>query len=133
MDGITATTEHEQAGTQLAHIKPDQVCPEFVKRVPISFARQFSVLGLRSDSGPFEVALASSESLHAVDKISVLLGTPARPVIASSEQILRAINLAYGEADSGVEEVIEDLGSDQIEPWLEVVERGGDLLDPDQA
>ena len=106
----------------------------FVQRVPISFARRFSVLGLEQLSGVMPVAVASSESLHALDKVSVLLGTPTEPVFVDDKELLhRAINQAYGLQESVVDEVIRGLGDVDASALMDELNSADDLLDNDSS
>ena len=54
----------------------ESISSGFVERVPIAFARRFAVLGLQQRNGLTPVAVASLQSLHALDKVAVLLPRP---------------------------------------------------------
>lgn len=88
-------------------ISPDEVSPLFLRKVPIGYARRFGVLGLTPASGCMPVAVKSTQSIHALDKITVLLGLSTAPVLVDESTLVRAINQAYGLKESGVETVIE--------------------------
>jgi len=106
----------------------------FVKRVPISFARRFGVLGLEQRNGVMPVAVASSESLHALDKVSTVLGTPTEPVFVDDRAPLHeAINQAYGLQESVVDEVIRGLDDVDASVLMDQLSAADDLLDNDSS
>ena len=71
MDGITQDPATVDLGA---------ADPEFVDRIPIAYARQFGVLGLRASNGCLPVAVSLDMSHHALDKIGVMLGVSTRAV-----------------------------------------------------
>jgi general secretion pathway protein E len=107
----------------------DMICRRFVERIPIAFARRFGALGLVHENGCMRVALASPDAMHALDKIATMLGVPTTPVMVDEAVITRLINEAYGERDSGVDTVIEDIAGAQRVEILDGLAPGGDLLD----
>lgn len=110
-------------------IAPEQVSAEFVRCVPIAFARRFGILGLEQRNGYMPVVITSKDSLSALDKIVVLLGMPAEPVLVDEQVLNRAINQAYGLQESGVENVIEDMTSGDSVALIDELSGSKDLLD----
>ncbi|MEK6674484.1 MAG: type II secretion system ATPase GspE [Planctomycetota bacterium] len=110
-------------------ISTDDVSQDFVRRVPIAFARRFGVLGLKAENGCQLVAVSEKSMLAALDKLAVLLGKPTRPVFVDEDVLRRMISEAYGRQASGVEQVIEALpGADPL-MLVDELSRSGDLLD----
>jgi len=75
----------------------------FVEKVPIAFARQHAVLGLKSEDGKMPVAVADLGQLGCLDNLGRFLGTAVRPVLvvtpegtaeAARQTILAAVNRA---------------------------------------
>src|SRR5690606_40779830 len=104
----------------------------FVAKLPIGFARQHAILGLRSDNGRLPVAIADASAADQLDTVARLLGRSTRPVFAPREAILRAINAAYGEQKVEVESVLETMDRDAVLAEIQSITAGGaheDLLD----
>ncbi len=84
----------------LAELKPDEVDPELVTKVPIGFAKQQRVLPLRMEGGTVLVATADPLAVWALDDLRAQLGTNGdasiSPVLHPSTKILDLINLVYG-------------------------------------
>ena len=110
-------------------LAPEHVSPEFVERVPIAFARRFGILGLRQCNGRMPVAITSKDSLTALDKVTVLLGLPTKPVLVREAVLCQAINRAYGLRETGVESVIEDMAGEDSIALIDELSGAGDLLD----
>ena len=111
----------------------EDVSSRFLERVPIGFARRFGLLGLKQCNGIMPVAVASMEALPAMDKVTVLLGVPTEPVLVEKELLARAINTAYGMRESGVENIIADIGEDSSASLLDELSGATDLLDTASA
>ncbi len=100
-----------------------------MERVPIAFARRFGVLGLEPSNGIMPVAIASYDSLHALDKITTLLGVATEPVQVEEAALRRAIDHAYGLQETDVEAVVADMGSASASALMEELAGSRDLLD----
>lgn len=128
-DDAVATSSPSDSADAPRAIGPDEAEPRFVARVPIAFARRFGVLGLRSDNGVMPVAIASRDSLHALSKISTLLGVPTQSVFVEESALRRAIHQAYGQQETNAEAVVADLGEESAETLLDSMTSSPDLLD----
>jgi general secretion pathway protein E len=113
-----------------------QPAEAFTRRVPISFARRFGVLGLASTNGQMPLAVGtddtgkvSPEALAAADKIAVLLSMPTKIIPAATDILLRTINRAYGTQDSALDTVIEDMTGEDGAALVEALAARDDLLD----
>jgi general secretion pathway protein E len=104
----------------------------FVKRFPISFARQHAILGLVEESDEsIVVAIPGPEAWPAFDTVSRLSGRRPRPLFAAREEILRAVNLAYEQQSSQPDAVLDTLGTDDPLAKLKQLEIREDLLATD--
>ncbi len=110
-------------------IVADEVSTLFVESVPIGFARRFGVLGFTTENNVMTVAVGHTDSLHALDKITALLGVATEPVWVEDAITQQAINEAYGARDSGVDTVIENLAEASVESLVDELSSSGDLLD----
>lgn len=82
--------------------------PSFVDRFPIGFARRHAILALAGGNGVLLVAVEGHGQLDQLDAIGRLLGKGQAvcPVITPRQQILQAIDLAYGEKRADVDQVL---------------------------
>jgi general secretion pathway protein E len=103
----------------------------FVKRFPISFARQHAILALEENQSESVVAMSGIEAWPAYDTVRRVLGTQHKPVFAAREEILRAINRAYEQQSSQPDAVLDALGQDDAFSQLKQLELREDLLATD--
>jgi len=85
---------------------------QFVERVPISFARQYAVLGItngQSEDAPLTVVLGSVEHWQQLDVLSRFLGRCVQPLLAPVDVILTAINAAYQQRSDQSQSLVEGL------------------------
>ncbi|HJL18975.1 MAG TPA: ATPase, T2SS/T4P/T4SS family [Sandaracinaceae bacterium LLY-WYZ-13_1] len=98
-------------------IKPDEVSPELIERVPITFARTHGLLPLEDTGDRVTVAVSNPLDPTPLDDLRALLGKAVEPVAATSEKIEDAINAVYerkadasiGEEHGEEEDEIQDL------------------------
>jgi general secretion pathway protein E len=110
-------------------IDVDSVSVELVANLPINYAKQNEVLPLKKEKDCVTVAIADPTNFYALDDLRMLFGCDIRPVIASSYEIVNAINAVYNRATGGGEEAIGELGPEAeiADEFMEPV----DLLDAD--
>ncbi len=106
------------------------VSHEFMRQVPIAFARRRCLVGLEAGNGEMTVAAADPGQWQRLDNISRILGRRITPVLAPREEILAAINAAYQQQSGQAQKVIDQLDRDEV--LREVRQAAGsteDLLD----
>jgi len=110
-------------------IDVETIAQDLIANLPINYAKQNEVLPLRKEHGTVIVAIADPTNFYALDDLRMLYGSEVRPVIASSYEIVNAINAVYNRATGGGEEAIGDLedGAEIADDFNEPV----DLLDAD--
>jgi general secretion pathway protein E len=109
-----------------------QVDHEWVKKVPIHFARRYHVLPLKEEDGSVLVATTDPMESAALDDLRLLLGLPIKPVLTSSLSLLACLNRVYDEAASpaGAEQVMEDIAaSESLDQIAHELDEPQDLLD----
>jgi general secretion pathway protein E len=110
-------------------IDVEEVSTELISSLPINYAKQNELLPLRKDKDHVIVAIADPTNFYALDDLRMLFGMEVRPVIASSYEIVNAINSLYNRATGAGEDAMGELseeaeiGDDFNEPV--------DLLDAD--
>ena len=116
----------------LLHLDENQVDHEWVKKVPIHFARRYHVLPLKTENGSVLVATIDPMETAALDDLRLLLGLPIKPVLTSSLSLLACLNRVYDEAasPSGAEQVMEDIAaSESLDQIAHELDEPQDLLD----
>ena len=115
----------------LSEIRESEVSSEFVNNVPAGYAQGHFIIGLSRDKDPDLITVALSRPLEAniLDNISKMLGKPVTSAVASRTTITAAIDVAYQQKDSVIEEVAEELDSQNLEQLVDEVASSDDLLD----
>jgi len=84
--------------------RSEDISAELIDKLPINFARQRLVLPLgRDGSGRVMIAVADPHAVEVIDAVSVLLGEPVEPVVASGQKITDHINKTYSRLRGGAE------------------------------
>jgi general secretion pathway protein E len=105
----------------LSVIKADEVPPELIDRVPITFARQHRVLPIGERNGAVLVALADPLDPYPLDDLRALLGRPIEPIAVRGEAIEDAINRVYErKTEAALDEAKE--GGDEAEELQDLID-----------
>jgi general secretion pathway protein E len=108
--------------------RAEDIAEELIDKLPINFARQRVVLPLgRDGTGRVMLAVADPHGVEVIDAVSVLLGEPVEPVVASSAKIIDHINKVYSRLRGGAE-LEESVKKDEPEEGA-VAEELVDMLD----
>ena len=116
----------------LPHLDVTQVDHEWIKKVPIHFARRYRVLPLKVDDGAIVVATTDPLETAALDDLRLLLGMPVKAVLTSPMALMSCLNRAYDEVASptGAEQVMEDIAaSENLDKIAHELDEPQDLLD----
>lgn len=110
-------------------IEVDNIATDLINTLPINYAKQNEVLPLKREGNSVYVAIADPANFYALDDLRILFGCDVKPVIASSYEILNAINAVYNKASGSGEEAMGELGEEAeiADDFTEPV----DLLDAD--
>lgn len=90
-------------------IDVDSISPELVTDLPINYAKQNEVLPVRKEGNAIVVAIADPTNFNALDDLRMLFNSDVKLVIASSYEIVNAINVVYNKSSGGGEEVVSEL------------------------
>ena len=101
-------------------IEHDQIPPELVDQVPITFARQHRVLPLSEIDGVVRVAVADPLDTNPLDDLRVLLRKRVEPVAAPGDRIEDAINRVYERKDEAALEEAKD--TDEVEELQDLID-----------
>ena len=116
----------------LPQLDAGQVDQEWIKKVPIHFARRYRVLPLKAEEGSVIVATTDPLETMPLDDLRLLLGLPVKPILTSGISLLACLNRVYDEAASptGAEQVMEDIAAhENLEQLAYTLDEPQDLLD----
>jgi len=115
----------------LPEISPADVPPEFVNAVPATYAQHHYLIGIKpqKDDGELTVVLSKPLDTDVLDNISKMIGMPVKPAVSTRTAITAAIDIAYEQRSTIIEEVVEELDSQNIDQLADEVAASDDLLD----
>ncbi len=116
-----------------AEIPAKQVPGEFIHSVPATYAQHHSLVGLKdeadNENGELTVVLSRPLDIAALDNISKMTGMPVRAAFATRAAITAVIDVAYEQRTTVIEEVAEELDSQNIDQLVDEASSSDDLLD----
>lgn len=113
----------------LSSLKLEDIPLDIVKKVPINFAKKNEILPIKKDGEELQVAIADPININALDDLRVLMGLSIHPIIASSSQIVEAINDLYNRNTESDRAVMEDLSEENLDTLAQELQEPQDLLD----
>ena len=115
----------------LTDILTKSVPPEFVEAVPAAYAQHHYLIGIKDDNDQETLTLVLSRPLdtNAVDNVSKMTGMPVKTAIATRTAITSAIDVAYEQRTTVIEEVAEELDSQNLDDLVDEASTSNDLLD----
>ncbi len=115
----------------LSEISPDDVPAEFIECVPANYAQNHYLIGLKKDEGDTELTVAMSKPLDTstLDNISKMTKLPVKSALATRTAITAAIDVAYEQKNTVIDEVAEELDSQNLDQLVDEVHSSDDLLD----
>ena len=128
----------------LTEVPEDAVPPEFIESVPASYAQHHYLIGVKTEAlldghsddngslaeeSELTVVLSKPLDMTALDNISKMTGLSVRPAISTRAAITSIIDNAYEQRSSVIEEVAEELDSQNLEQLVDEVSGSDDLLD----
>jgi general secretion pathway protein E len=114
----------------LSEIPPKKVPPEFIQQVPATYAQHHSLVAIKNeaDNGELTVVLSRPLDVAALDNVSKMTGLPVRAALATRAVITAAIDVAYEQRTTVIEEVAEELDSQNLDQLVDEVAGSDDLL-----
>ena len=115
----------------LSEIPPKAVPVEFIEAVPATYAQHHYLIGIRteSDDGELTVVLSRPLDANALDNVSKMTGLPVKAAVSTRAAITSVIDVAYEQRTTVIEEVAEELDSQNLDQLLDEVAASDDLLD----
>ncbi len=122
----------EALGWEYLSEVPEKAVPaEFVDAVPATYAQHHFLIGIRreDDNGQLTVVLSKPLDANALDNVSKMTGLAVRPAISTRAAITSVIDIAYEQRTTVIEEVAEELDSQNLDQLVDEVGTSDDLLD----
>jgi len=115
----------------IEEIPPDSVPKEFIEAVPANYAQHHYVIGMQrgEDNGELTVVLSRPLDADILDNVSKMTKMPVKAAISTRTAITSVIDLAYEQRNTVVEEVAEELDSQNLDQLVDEVAASDDLLD----
>ena len=115
----------------LNDVSPKDVPSEFIENVPATYAQHHFLIGIKKDPHDKELIVVLSKPLdaNALDNVSKMTGLSVRPAVATRTAITAAIDVAYEQRTTVIEEVAEELDSQNLDQLVDEVATSDDLLD----
>jgi len=115
----------------LSEISAKAVPAAFIEAVPATYAQHHYIIGIQTeaDNGQLTVVLSRPLDANALDNVSKMTGMPVRPAISTRTAITSAIDVAYEQRTTIIDDVVEELDSQNIDQLADEVAASDDLLD----
>src|SRR3989338_571714 len=113
----------------LNKIETDEIPADVVSAITLNFAKKSEVLPLKKENGAVVVAMADPLNHYVMDDLRLVYNMPIRPVIASSYEIVGAINTVFNKMSDVGEKAMDDLEEGNLDTIGAELEEVQDLLD----
>jgi len=115
----------------ISEISAKAVPPEFIEAVPATYAQHHFLIGIKpeADNGELTVVLSKPLDANALDNVSKMMGLPVIAAISTRAAITSVIDVAYEQRTTVIEEVAEELDSQNLDQLIDEVAGSDDLLD----
>lgn len=124
-----------ESGSDFMDLSTMQIPASVVELVPESVARENIVMPVSlDDSGSLNVAMHDPMAFEVLDKLRFIINREVRPIVASKETILAAINRHYGQSHSeSVDSLIQEFTETAIDFTETEVSAKGNLAEDENA
>jgi general secretion pathway protein E len=112
-------------------LRPDDVDPELVERVPITFAKSASLLPLAmTERGTLRVAISDPFDTTSLDDLRLLFdGVEVETELTSRREVLAAIHEVYDRGADSISDIVDDAHEDFAALASEISAEPQDLLE----
>ena len=112
-------------------IPPKDVPSEFVESIPAAYAQHHYIIGIKRETDNDELIVIISKPLDSniLDNVSKMINMPVKAAVATRTTITSAIDVAYEQRSTVIEEVAEELDAQNIDQLADEVSASDDLLD----
>jgi general secretion pathway protein E len=115
----------------LAEINSADVPKQFIENVPSTYAQHHYLIGVKTNPQDSEMTVVLSRPFdtEAVDNVSRFTKSPVNIALATRTAITAAIDVAYEQKTTVIDEVAEELDSQNLDQLVNEVATADDLLD----
>ncbi len=115
----------------LAEINTADVPKQFIENVPPVYAQHHYLIGIKrnQEDGEITVVLSRPFDTEAVDNVSRLTKSSVNIALATRTAITAAIDVAYEQKSTVIDEVAEELDAQNLDQLVDEVATADDLLD----
>ncbi|MHC4518144.1 MAG: type II secretion system ATPase GspE [Planctomycetota bacterium] len=115
----------------LPEVSEKSVPAEFIEAVPATYSQHHFLVGVQSEDSDAELTVVLSRPLDAntLDNVSKMTGMAVRPAVSTRAAITAVIDVAYEQRNTVIEEVAEELDSQNLDQLVDEVSASDDLLD----
>jgi len=115
----------------LGEISDRSVPREFIQAVPAVYAQHHYLIGIKpeQDNGELTVVLSRPLDTNILDNVSKMTRMPVTPALSTRAAITSVIDTAYQQRNTVIEEVAEELDSQNLDQLVDEVAGSDDLLD----
>ena len=115
----------------LPEISAKDVPVEFIEAVPATYAQHHYLVGIKTDADNGELTVVLSRPLDAntLDNVSKMMGLPVSAAVSTRATITSVIDVAYEQKSTVIDEVVEELDSQNLDQLVDEVSTSDDLLD----
>ncbi|MBW8035463.1 MAG: type II secretion system protein GspE [Planctomycetes bacterium] len=115
----------------ISEIHAANVPREFIESVPATYAQHHYLIGILQNEEDAEVTVILSRPLDTsmLDNVSKMLGAPVKSALATRTAITAAIDIAYEQKNTVIEEVAEEVDNQNLDQLIDEVAGSDDLLD----
>ncbi|HEY3323133.1 MAG TPA: ATPase, T2SS/T4P/T4SS family [Planctomycetota bacterium] len=115
-----------QHGMQIVDLTQIKVKTEAVKMVSVEMAQIYRIMPISLDSGVLTVAMADPQNVNALDDLRFMLNCEIQGVVATEEQINKAINDHYSAQKDSMKELLDSMTGEE----MQVLAQSSDNFDP---
>ena len=115
----------------LPEISAKDVPVEFIEAVPAMYAQHHYLIGIKpdADNGELIVVLSKPLDTNTLDNVSKMMGLPVMAAVSTRTAITSVIDVAYEQKTTVIDEVVEELDSQNLDQLIDEVSTSDDLLD----
>jgi general secretion pathway protein E len=115
----------------VSEIDTADVPKEFIENVPAAYAQHHYLIGIKNDPANAEITVVLSKPFDndSVDNVSRLAKSPVNIALATKTVITAAIDVAYEQKNTVIDDVAEELDSQNLDQLVDEVATADDLLD----
>jgi type IV pilus assembly protein PilB len=103
----------DHLGTEVVSLRDREIPPEVLSIVPGNTARMYQCIPVDATSSTVTIALGDAMSPSITDELSFVVGREIQIVVADADEVEKAIARCYGDDNTEVNSILEELGQDQ--------------------